>query len=104
MSPLSVSTVHMYFMCYRWLDVPADTQLDDLLDTQGMKKGISKAPVAGPIKLATGLHADKRPLSVTVQVCFSCLRSSTPNMTSCEACEVLSSQQPVSHHDACITL
>jgi hypothetical protein len=56
---------------HRWLGLPAGAQLCDLMGTQGTRRGSLKTSTthkSGPLKQLAGVHVDKRPLAVSLQV------------------------------------
>lgn len=53
------------------MGLPAGTQLADLMGTKGHRKGglkSSSTHKAGPCRQLNSLHADRRPLAVSLQV------------------------------------
>lgn len=56
----------------RWLNLRSDTQLEDLLGSslqrRGGMKGAATSSKVGPRKHVAGMHMDKRPVSVCLQV------------------------------------
>lgn len=62
--------IHHIAHC-RWIKLPHGTELADLMGTKGAKKGglrKSSRVRVGPTRVVTGVHLDRRPLQLQLQV------------------------------------